>query len=392
MNSTKFLINDCLVDIQQNSISQNNEVKQVEPRIISVLEVLIDNAGQLVLREDLIRRVWEDQVVNENSLNRNIAKIRKILDKDNETSCIKTVPKKGYILTAKVQVSAEPKLHNEVEKAQKTFNISTKPLTSFFLAASLLFVISVSIAIKPDTSLQLNSSATSAEEKEASTTSASINTKQHVTLSPENQSTAFCLDGIDDYVEVKNSPIIDVGTNDFSLSAWIRTRAKGLIVILDKRSEKNVEYVKGYHLFVTDGKLGFQLAKGEGSWSCQSNPPISSCSNYIVDKFIADGQWHLVNVTVDRDHEDGIKFYIDGKYIRRNNPMARSGSLSNDSPLRIGSRSSDVSGLFHGDIAEVSIHNYSLSEDEINDMFSRGVKRGCQLAKAAPEVFLDQFR
>ncbi len=46
-------------------------------RALDVLTVLVENAGQVVSREELINRVWPDVAVEDNNLNVQISTLRK---------------------------------------------------------------------------------------------------------------------------------------------------------------------------------------------------------------------------------------------------------------------------------------------------------------------------
>ena len=61
---------------------------------IRTLCVLVENAGCLLRKEDLLRQVWPDTVVEENNLNKNISLLRKALGEPaTGQSYIETVPR-----------------------------------------------------------------------------------------------------------------------------------------------------------------------------------------------------------------------------------------------------------------------------------------------------------
>jgi TolB-like protein/Tfp pilus assembly protein PilF len=70
---------------------------ELRPRSYAVLHLLAENAGQLVTKDDIIAKVWDDVAVTEDSLTQCIADIRKAIgDEDRRT--LRTVPRKGYLL------------------------------------------------------------------------------------------------------------------------------------------------------------------------------------------------------------------------------------------------------------------------------------------------------
>ena len=156
------------------------------------------------------------------------------------------------------------------------------------------------------------------------------------------------------YVQVADAPRLNLDQGDFALQAWISTRqARGEVwVILDKRAKA------GYHLYNHRGHLGLQLS-------------ASGFSNY-KGPFIADGRWHHVAVTVDRDRADGIRWFVDGREAAsRQDPTPRKGSLDNASPLFLGGRRHG-DGNFVGKLDEVAIFNRALTAAEIAKLYRDG--------------------
>ena len=75
----------------------------VGSRAFDVLVALIDRAGHLVTKEELIERVWPNLVVEENNLQVQVAALRKILGPET----IATIPGRGYRFTVALK-SSEP--------------------------------------------------------------------------------------------------------------------------------------------------------------------------------------------------------------------------------------------------------------------------------------------
>ena len=84
---------------------EKNQESRIEPRLISLLCLLSENARQLVYRETLIKEIWNDYGGADEGLNQGISFLRKLLN-DNDKKLIETVPKKGYVLNASVTPDA----------------------------------------------------------------------------------------------------------------------------------------------------------------------------------------------------------------------------------------------------------------------------------------------
>ncbi len=96
----------------------------VEAKVMDVLRVLVDNADQVVLRENLIDQVWGVGYGGDERLSRAISLIRKSLGDTRGNHCyIQTIPRRGYKFIAKidpvVEEVPEKPIEQSVEKAVK---------------------------------------------------------------------------------------------------------------------------------------------------------------------------------------------------------------------------------------------------------------------------------
>src|SRR5829696_3751277 len=73
------------------------------PRVLGVLEVLIDRPGQVVARQDLLDGVWKDAFVTDTSLAEAVSFLRQALGDDPQAPrYIQTVHRRGYRFLAPV--------------------------------------------------------------------------------------------------------------------------------------------------------------------------------------------------------------------------------------------------------------------------------------------------
>ncbi len=74
-----------------------------------ILHFLVENAGQVIKKDDLLEAIWKDTFVEEGTLTRNISRLRKTLGEANETGdkFIETLPKRGYRFLPQVLKSDE---------------------------------------------------------------------------------------------------------------------------------------------------------------------------------------------------------------------------------------------------------------------------------------------
>jgi len=102
MNNKPFVLNHTFwVFPQLGLIKQKLPAKEtrIEPRLMNLLCLLILHNGELVGRELLTKKVWDDYGNAGESLTQAISYLRKVLN-DDAKQLIETVPKKGYVLHA----------------------------------------------------------------------------------------------------------------------------------------------------------------------------------------------------------------------------------------------------------------------------------------------------
>ena len=80
-------------------------------RAFDVLLYLVQNPGKVVSRDELLKNVWPDTFVDENSLAQSISALRRALDeKPGDNSYVVTLPGRGYQFVAPVRVVSQENL------------------------------------------------------------------------------------------------------------------------------------------------------------------------------------------------------------------------------------------------------------------------------------------
>jgi len=73
------------------------------PKIFDTLLVLVESGGRILDKEDLLKKVWPDTIVEEVSLAKKISLLRKVLGEDAGHHYIETIPRRGYRFVAEVR-------------------------------------------------------------------------------------------------------------------------------------------------------------------------------------------------------------------------------------------------------------------------------------------------
>ena len=163
---------------------------------------------------------------------------------------------------------------------------------------------------------------------------------------------ALSFDGVDDYVEMPYSPVIN--PSEFTVIAWVRqesfTGDYGSVVT----SRSSLSYT-GYIIYSSsDRKWEFWLGNGSG-WCMLETIPVVLNIWYHLAGWFKDGEMRL--------YINGI---LQGK-------MYCSFVQNTECPLRIGAGATegDPRYFFGGLIGEVRVYNRALSASEIRELYNK---------------------
>src|SRR5450432_842831 len=84
------------LDAQSQMMFREGDRVALPPKVAELLVALVQAAGRVVTREELLQRLWPDTVVEEGSLTSQISLLRKALGEQGTQQFIETIPKRGY--------------------------------------------------------------------------------------------------------------------------------------------------------------------------------------------------------------------------------------------------------------------------------------------------------
>ena len=93
----RYSFGDYILDTKLEVLFANDQRVNLEPKQYSTLLLLCQHESQIVSREQLLEVIWNGVIVSENTINKHIAGIRKLLgDNAKSPKYIETVQRKGY--------------------------------------------------------------------------------------------------------------------------------------------------------------------------------------------------------------------------------------------------------------------------------------------------------
>ena len=93
------------VDAGKRLLLRHGEPVPLAPKVLETLRVLIENRERVLSKDELLKQIWGDTIVEEGGLTRNVSVLRKALgEKPEDHQYVVTVPARGYRFVAEVRV------------------------------------------------------------------------------------------------------------------------------------------------------------------------------------------------------------------------------------------------------------------------------------------------
>jgi DNA-binding winged helix-turn-helix (wHTH) protein/tetratricopeptide (TPR) repeat protein len=110
LESQNYRFGSHTLEARERRLLGNGVAIPLKPRVFDTLLYLVERAGHLVPKEELLAKLWPDSVVEESTLAKNVWLIRRALaESDGEARFIETVPRIGYRFIAPVEpLALEP--------------------------------------------------------------------------------------------------------------------------------------------------------------------------------------------------------------------------------------------------------------------------------------------
>lgn len=156
-STTGYRFGPFVLNLEKLSLQEGGCDRELRPKAFDVLRYLVEQAGRLVTKDELVEVVWPNVTVNDDALAQCICDIRKVLS-DKGDRFIKTVPRRGYMFVCEVErvVRASPPL-SEPPPISPQYRSRIRRLATvgvlLTLGASMLWLLDNGMAARPRTGL-----------------------------------------------------------------------------------------------------------------------------------------------------------------------------------------------------------------------------------------------
>jgi eukaryotic-like serine/threonine-protein kinase len=96
-----YSFGDFTLDVERGTLWRGAEEVKLRPKVFETLRYLVENPNRLVPRDELMKALWPDSFVTDDSLVQCFVELRRALG-DQAQAFLKTVPRRGYIFTVGV--------------------------------------------------------------------------------------------------------------------------------------------------------------------------------------------------------------------------------------------------------------------------------------------------
>lgn len=101
LTTPTYKFGEFTLDVARGCVFKGAQEIKLRPKVYETLKYLVENAGRLVGKQELIQAVWPDAFVTDDSLVQCTVELRRALE-DRNQEMLKTVPRRGYLFVAQV--------------------------------------------------------------------------------------------------------------------------------------------------------------------------------------------------------------------------------------------------------------------------------------------------
>ena len=91
-----YRFGNCWLNLTERRVLKNRKYLELTSKTFDVLQMLVENCGEIVTKDEILGKVWNGSFVEEGNLAVQISKLRRLLDESKNEPFIETVQGSGY--------------------------------------------------------------------------------------------------------------------------------------------------------------------------------------------------------------------------------------------------------------------------------------------------------
>jgi len=92
------------LDAERLTLCAGHDAVRLAPKVVQTLAILVERAGALVTKDELMDRLWPEGFVEEGNLTQNVYVLRRALHAHGVAPAIENIPRRGYRFVAPVEL------------------------------------------------------------------------------------------------------------------------------------------------------------------------------------------------------------------------------------------------------------------------------------------------
>ncbi len=119
MDYETYTFGEFVLDVTGRELVRSGKVVHAEPKVFDLLVDLVRHRDRVVVRQELLERLWPDTAVCPGALHQCVWALRRVLGEPANGRYVKTLHRRGYRFTAPIRVAPErePPLRSDVAPA-----------------------------------------------------------------------------------------------------------------------------------------------------------------------------------------------------------------------------------------------------------------------------------
>jgi len=115
----RYRFNEFILDTHRFEILKKGSLLHVEPQVVELLVLLIENRDRMVSKDEINEKIWKGRIVSDAALSSSIKMARQALDDDGrKQAVVRTIHKKGFRFVAKVNTEEPSSDESDLIEAQ----------------------------------------------------------------------------------------------------------------------------------------------------------------------------------------------------------------------------------------------------------------------------------
>jgi TolB-like protein/DNA-binding winged helix-turn-helix (wHTH) protein/Tfp pilus assembly protein PilF len=119
VTASRYTFGNFTLDLRRGALLHEDVEVKLRPKSFAVLHYLVERAGELVAKDELMNAVWGSVVVTEGSLTQCLIDVRRALG-DEDQALVRTVPRRGYLFDTAVRQLSDHEARLEPPSAATT--------------------------------------------------------------------------------------------------------------------------------------------------------------------------------------------------------------------------------------------------------------------------------